>query len=281
MPFTMRDAGEHERLSHMSDGNRERLRTTFTEDADLYDRARPGYPSAAIDDLAELARLRPGGRVLEIGPGTGQLTAPLAERGYRIVAVELGAELAEVARRNLARFPSVEVVTAAFEDWPLPAEPFDAVVAATAFHWIDPAVRVVKAAEALRVGGALATFTTHHVAGGSAAFFVEVQDCYERFDPSTPPGLRLSPASGIPEDTAELDRTGRFGPVTVRRHERDLSYSTARYLDVLRTYSNHRALAPAARTGLLDCVGRLIDDRHGGQVTKRYMTELHVAHRVR
>src|SRR5919108_4449878 len=122
--------------------DRERRRATFDEAAELYDRARPGYPPALFDDLAELAGVGPGCRVLEIGPGTGQATVPLAERGCKIVAVELGEGLAAVARRNLARFPEVQVVTAAFEDWPLPAEPFDVVLAATSFHWIDPAVRV-------------------------------------------------------------------------------------------------------------------------------------------
>jgi SAM-dependent methyltransferase len=43
-------------------------------------------------------------------------------------------DLAAVARRNLARFPAIKVVTAAFEDWPLPSEPFDLVLAATVFH---------------------------------------------------------------------------------------------------------------------------------------------------
>ena len=58
--------------------------------------------------------------------------------------------LADVARRNVAAFPAVCVVNAAFESWPLPPERFDAVVAVTAFHWIDPAVRVSKSAETLR-----------------------------------------------------------------------------------------------------------------------------------
>ena len=112
--------------------DRERLRSTFDQAAELYDRARPRYPAALFDDLAELAGIGPGSKVLEIGPGTGQATVALAERGCRVVAVELGAALAAVARRNLARFPAVEVVTAPFEDWPLPKEPFDLVLAATA-----------------------------------------------------------------------------------------------------------------------------------------------------
>src|ERR671931_489519 len=192
----------------MAPADHERLRATFDQAADLYDRARPGYPPALFDDLAELAGVGPGCRVLEIGPGTGQATVPLAERGCQIVAVELGADLAAVARRNLASFPQVQVVTAAFEDWPLPAEPFDVVLAATAFHWIDPRVRVAKAADALRPGGALATIATHHVAGGDEGFFVEVQDCYERWDLDTPPGgVRLPTAAEVPAASAEVDRS--------------------------------------------------------------------------
>ncbi len=110
-------------MSTDSERNRERpveeaarLRTTFDEDAERYDRARPGYPAAVFDDLAALAGVGPGCRVLEIGCGTGQATVPLAERGCEIVAVELGADLAAVARRRLAGFPKVRVEVAAFEE---------------------------------------------------------------------------------------------------------------------------------------------------------------------
>ena len=257
---------------------RERLRATFDEGAELYDRARPRYPPALFDDLADLTGIGPGSRVLEVGPGTGQATVPLAERGCRVVAVELGPDLAAVARRNLARFPTVEVATAAFEDWPLPKVPFDLVLAATVFHWIDPAVRVAKAADALRPGGALATVATHHVAGGDESFFAEVQDCYVRWDPETPPdGAPLRAADDIPSSSEELDRSGRFGPARFRRYEWELPYTTAGYVELLLTYSGHRALDPAAKTGLLDCIAHLIDHGHGGRITKRYLTELRVA----
>jgi SAM-dependent methyltransferase len=260
------------------EGNRERRRSTFNQAAELYDRARPGYPPALFDDLAELAGIGPGSRVLEIGPGTGQATVPLAERGCRVVAVELGADLAAVARRNLARYRRVEVVTAAFETWPLPAEPFDMVLSATAFHWIDPAVRVTKSADALRPGGVLATIATHHVAGGDAAFFNQAQACYERWDPETPPGgARLPAAAEVPSSSEELDRSHRFGPAMFRRYEWERPYTTAGYLDLLLTYSGHRDLDPASRAGLLDCIARLIDTGYGGRITKRYLTELRVA----
>jgi SAM-dependent methyltransferase len=263
----------------VTDDERRRLRRTFTEDAELYDRMRPGYPARLFDDLTDLVGIGPGVRVLEIGCGTAQATVPLAERGCQITAVELGADMAAVARRRLNDFPAVRVVTSAFEDWPLPREPFDMVFSATAFHWIDPDVRIAKSAAALHPDGALATVATHHVAGGTEMFFAQVQDCYERFDPSTPPGLRLSAAADIPYDNAESDPPRLFGPTVFRRYEWEQSYSTVQYLDLLATYSNHRALEPAARAGLLTCIAQLINDHYAGHVTKRYLNELRVSFR--
>jgi SAM-dependent methyltransferase len=194
------------------------LRASFDEDAERYDRARPTYPSALIDELLALTGVGPGSRVLEVGPGTGQLTVPLAACGSEIVAVELGSRMAAVAQRNLARFPTAKVVVCAFEDWPLPADPFDLVVSATAWHWIDPAVRVTKAADALRPDGALALVTTHHIAGGTDEFWTEVQECYERWDPATESGLRLPATEQIPAPTDEMDASGRFESATLRRY---------------------------------------------------------------
>jgi SAM-dependent methyltransferase len=258
---------------------REKLRATFAEAAELYDRARPGYPSELFEDLAELAGVGPGCRLLEIGCGTGQATVPLAERGCRVVAVELGARLAEVARRKLAGYPDVAVVTAAFEDWAAPSGSFDVVLAATAFHWIDPAVRVAKCADILRPGGALATIATYHIGGGSwtSAFTAQIQGCYERFDPATPPGLRMQCAADIPYDPEELPG---FAPPEFRRYEWELPYTTEGYLELLLTYSGHRALPAAARTGLFSCLADLIDSRYGGRIVKRYLTELRVAQRL-
>ena len=255
----------------------DRLRTTFNEDAERYQRARPGYPAALFDDLAQLTGFGPGSRVLEIACGTGQATVPLAERGYQIVAVELGENMAAVARRVLAPFPNVEVVTAAFEAWPLPPEPFDLIVCATAFHWLDPAVRYVKCAQALRPGGVLATIATHHVAGGTESFFAEMQACYERWDPATPPGLRCEPPDAIPLDSDDVAVSGLFEQPEFRRYLSDLPYTTASYIDVLLTYSGHRALPPDDQRGLLSCISTLIDERYGGHIVKRYLSELRIA----
>lgn len=92
------------------------LRETFDSVAGLYDAARPAYPEPLFDDLARLAELEPGARLLEIGCATGKATRPLLERGYAVVCVELGARLAGHTRRNLAGLP-VEIHVAPFETW--------------------------------------------------------------------------------------------------------------------------------------------------------------------
>ncbi|MGH3867342.1 MAG: class I SAM-dependent methyltransferase [Pseudonocardiaceae bacterium] len=256
----------------------EDLRTIFDEDPERYDRARPGYPAELFGDLGELTDIGPGARVAEVGPGTGQATTTLVASGAHVVAVELGAGLAAVLRRRLAG-TSVEVVVSAFEDWSLPAEPFDAVTAFTAWHWLDPAIRAAKAAAALRPGGALATVTTVHVSGGTEEFFADVQACYERWDPSTPVGVRLPAADAVPPGLDEVDTSDLFAPAVRRHYQQDISYPTRGYLELLATYSGHRALTPLRRQGLFSCIAALIEGTYGGIITKRYLYELRVARR--
>src|ERR1700749_1713030 len=140
--------------------DRERLRQTFDQAAERYDRVRPDYPEALFDDLVALAGLTTGDHLIEVGCATGKATRPLARRGYRITCVELGTELAAVARQNLTGL-EVEVGQAAVEQGQAP-HPFGLVYAATAWHWIDPAVRYQRAWQALRPGGHLAFWAAEH-----------------------------------------------------------------------------------------------------------------------
>lgn len=133
---------------------RERLRATFDGAAADYQEARPGYPDALYMELLALTGVRPETDALcEVGAASGKATLPLAERGFAITCVELGTALAAEARRNLAAFERVSVVNAPFETWePASGESFGLVFAATAWHWINPAVKYAKAASLLRPG---------------------------------------------------------------------------------------------------------------------------------
>ena len=254
--------------------DRTRLRATFDEVAELYDRARPGYPRAVLDDLIALAGLERRSRVVEIGPGTGQATVPLAERGLDVTAVELGESLSEVAARNLARFDHVDVVRADFESWEPPRRDFDAVVAFTAFHWLDPATRVERCARLLRGGGSLAVVKTQHVTPeGGDPFFAEVQDAYVRSGEA-----RAAPIDpdDVPDLAPELGVGGWFEQPEVRRYVWEEEYDADSYVAVLDTYSGHRAMPPEVRGELYREVRELIGGR---RIRKAYLAILHVARR--
>jgi SAM-dependent methyltransferase len=256
-----------------------KLSETFNLVPELYDRARPRYPAELYDHLAENAGLRRGARVLEIAPATGIVTVELAERGCEVTAVEMGEGLAEVARRNVASFPNARIDVARFEDWAPPSEPFDLVCCATAFSWLERDVRLAKCAALLRPGGMLAVWDALHVAGGTAQFFIDVQDCYERWDPETPPGLRLQETADIPVNDYGLAASGEFELLAVRDFPLEIPYSRAEYLDVLHTYSGHIALRADLADGLYGCIGNLIDEKYGSRIAKAYAFRLLLARR--
>jgi SAM-dependent methyltransferase len=259
----------------MSD--RTRLRETFDEDAELYDRARPAYPPQIFDDLVDLAGLTPGLRIVEIGPGTGQATVALAERGLQIVAVELGRELAAVARRKLAPFQTVHVVVAPFETWEPEHAAFDAVVSFTAFHWIDPRVRYKKAASMLRRGGSLGVLGSRHVLPEDGdRFFEDVQQDYEAVlpDDENRPPPRPDEVHGLRD---EIAASGYFEHVTSRRYLWDTTYTAESYIALLDTFSGHRALDPELRRQLYERIQGRIRHRPTEEVRKTLLATLDIA----
>jgi SAM-dependent methyltransferase len=128
----------------------------FDDVAEEYDRHRPAYPDALVDQACETAEIGADAEVLEIGCGTGQLTRSLLSRGLRVTAVEPGRRLIERARDHLSDAGDVEFVNAQLEDAPLPAARYQAVFSASAIHWIDPDVSWSKTADALVDNGSLA-----------------------------------------------------------------------------------------------------------------------------
>ena len=266
----------------MLDADRDRLKTTFNEAAELYDRVRPRYPAQLFDDLIELAQLEPGARILEIGCGTGIATLPLAERGFGITCVELGENLAAVARLKLAAFPDVHIDVSPFETWDAAGERFDAVIAATCWDWIDPGVRYRKAASLLKSQGKLALFGCGHALPKDAdRFFFEIQDIYREIGEGVPDEQWPPP---LPEDAPdfreEIEASGLFGDVQARRYVWERMYTADEYIDLLNTFSGHIALEPDKREYLYRNVRERINARADPRVRRHWLAILNVARKL-
>jgi SAM-dependent methyltransferase len=260
--------------------DRDQLRTTFNSAAALYHQARPEYPAELFGELVRLAGLRPGDRLLEVGCATGKATVPLARRGFRITCVELGADLAAEARRNLGGFPRVTIVNEAFETLEPPQAGFDLVYAATAWHWIDPAVRYRKAWELLREGGHLAFWSaTHAFPAGGDRFFHELQDVYDEINEGLPPGAQYLAAGELPDERTEIAATGLFTDTKIRRFGWDIEYTAEEYIRLLDTFSGHIAMAQWQRDRLYSEIRRRLGERPGGRLSRGWGAVLHVARR--
>jgi SAM-dependent methyltransferase len=265
--------------------DRQELRTTFDDLPETYDRTRPVCPPQVFDDLAVLGGLREAARIVEIGPGTGQATLPLAERGYEVTAVELGDRLAAFARRKLARFPNVEVVSSSFEEWEAGDARFDAVASFNAFHWIDPEVRYAKPAQLLRDGGVLAVVASHYVVPDDAdPFWIEVQEDYEAIGPTAdvvglPIGDNRAPPhpDQVGDLSDEVDASGHFHNAAVRRYLWTVCFTAAEYIDLLRTSSWHRALDQGARRMLFERIHQRIEAQPDRCVRPTLLATLNVA----
>lgn len=237
----------------------QRRKECFDTVADAYEQFRPSPPREVVDAIVELADVHEGSRVLEIDCGTGQLSVPLAELGVDLVAVELGAQLAARAKRNLEQFPHARLDIGAFEHWPLPASTFDVVIAANAFHWLDPQVRLSKSVRALRPGGCLTVLHVHHVRGGTPGFFADTQRSYAKWGMSDDPSFQPPLPSRTPAMYPELEDRPEFSAVRRRYFEIPMQYTTASYVGWLTTDSLVNTLDEPARGGFLRDIGTLID----------------------
>jgi SAM-dependent methyltransferase len=177
----------------MSDLDARRL--SFGSAAAAYAAHRPSYPDAAIEWSLAPA---PGGDILDLGAGTGKLTASLVTRGH-VVAVDPDPEMLAQLRRGL---PDVDARPGSAEEIPLPDASVDAVVAGQSWHWVDPARALPEVARVLRPGGVLAALwnredhSVEWVAGVAGATGIErpvwtLSDVEEAFPPH--------PAFGVTE----------------------------------------------------------------------------------
>lgn len=271
---------------------------TFDAGAEAYDRARPGYPAEAFADLVALCGLDAASTVLEIGCGTGQATRDLAPLVGRVRCVERGPALANLAHVNLTGLGNVEVTTSTFERFESD-ERFDAIVSATAFHWLDPAVAYPKVASLLRPGGHLALLTNAHGAGGThtdARITPPLRDLHRRLAPeigdwtfATYEEIAADAMAGgdIAAVWSRIDRrvfepvavSELFDPPTVRTYSWLATYDRDGYLEMLGTQSSYGLMEPGRRADLLARIGALVDEHLGGTVTKEYVTVLAVASR--
>ena len=269
---------------------------TFDHAAASYDRFRPRYPRAMFDDLSALVGLDGDSRILEVGCGPGVATEEMIARGWSVLAVDPGAQLAKVAREKFGdeRF-AVEIST--FDEWQSHGRHFDLVFSAAAYHWVAPHLRWVKAADVLVERGVIALAGTRPIADGTFHDFHEVTRELrvghgvddERETPSFADVEELVASCGydigvlweaMSPQGSDVIAGELFAVPDVRLYPWSTTYSTVEALGLLATYSRYLAMDPTKRAALFSRLAALIDDQYGGELTRHYVSVLAVARKT-
>lgn len=187
----------------MDEEDRRRHASSFGAAAVAYSQHRPDYAEAAVRWALALA---PGARVLDLGAGTGKLTAALAATALETTAVEPDPAMLAELRRTL---PDVTALAGSAESIPLAGASVDAVVAGNAMHWFDMALAGPEIARVLAPGGTLSGLW--NVVDNRVAWVAQLA----RISGSEAIGPRDTPDSWrVATATAHLPRDGsaaRFG----------------------------------------------------------------------
>lgn len=229
--------------------------------AEQYEQFRPSYPTALVDDLVALQPTA----VLDVGCGTGKAARLLAERGLPVLGVEVDPQMAAVARRH-----GLEVEVCSFEAWQPQDRHFDLITCGQAWHWIDPAVAIPKAASLLRPGGTLALFWNYDEVDEPLRSAMD--DVYRNYAPE----LLRSVVNGGNRQTDRphvqaLAASGLFASVRTTTYRWERAYSRAEWVGLVGTHSDHLRLDPARRGNLLAALGATIDAL-GATIASHYAT---------
>lgn len=232
---------------------------SFGSEADRYARARPSYPEELINRIAATS---PGPRVLDVGIGTGIAAGQLQRAGCVVLGVDVDERMAERARGA-----GFAVETSAFEQWDPAGRTFDAVVAAQAWHWVDPVAGAAHAARALRPRGRLAVFWNLFMpAPELAEAFAAV---YRRIVPNV--GANPWERSGVESYATILERTeggirdaAAFAEPERWRVNWERQYTRDEWLDQIPTFGGHSRFPQATLDELIAQMGDAIDAVGGG-----------------
>lgn len=244
--------------------------------ATTYDRVRPKYPAQLWDRVVEVGKIPVNAKILEVGCGPGTATISLAQSGFSVIALEPSLEASEIARQHTANYPLVEIINSNFEEWEPADRSFDAIVAATSWHWVSPVSKHLKAASLLKAGGKLILLWNTGMQPPFAVF-EDLAPVFEQYLPTfakyKDPETQLSEVNTIARSAID---SGLFIDLHQEYRSIEVNYSIDDYLQLLTTYSPCIALSPECRHDLLAGLKVVLMQNYQHQIPLSYLSVLQI-----
>lgn len=249
-------------------------RSAFDPVADHYARARPTYPAEIYNALETEVRGLKDRTVLDVGSGTGIASRQLAERGARVISIDIGEQM---LRRGRTAGRKPLLLLADGNCLPVQGATVDVVCFAQAWHWFEASRAGAEIHRVLVPGGLWSAWWSHAVGDGEP-WFDAYQDLMEQTCPNYWRQHRDTGNHGWTDEP--ISATGLFadGRKMVTRWSREVSCEE--WIIEERSKSYVESLAPAIRESLLEDVGALLIGQFpDGFMTVPYRTHMWLARR--
>ncbi|MGJ5676500.1 MAG: class I SAM-dependent methyltransferase [Nostochopsis sp.] len=249
----------------------------YSPAAEAYNQARPHYPQDLIRQVVDIVQLSSTSKILEVGCGPATATVVFAQLGCSMLCLEPNSDFYKLAQQNCQEYPNVEIQNISFEEWNLEPENFDAVLAASSFHWIPSEVGYPKAANALKQNGYLILLWNKELQP-SYQVYQRLSEVYQIYAPSLDRYENRETQEDILRQLGEMiTDSGQFQDLVAGNVESEVTYTTDEYLTLLNTYSPYLELEPQSKEALFAGLRKRIDDECGGSLQLSFISAFHIA----
>lgn len=238
------------------------FRKVFDLIPEEFDQWRPKYCPEAFEDIIRYAGLKPGKRVLEIGPGTGQATEPLLKTGCDYVGIELGEHLYHFTKKKFAHYPNCQLINGDFGTYDFTDQKFDMIFSAATIQWIPEEIAFGRSYKMLNPVGCLVMIANigNDSVRNSKKLLAEKQAVYDAyFTPEIPYTCKINKANVV---------NYGFGPIEISNYEYDTDMTADEFVSFTMTHCDHITLKEPNRTLFMEGLRTVIENNGG--VWKRH-----------
>jgi SAM-dependent methyltransferase len=255
----------------------EQRKNWYSPAAEAYNKARPRYPEALIRKVVEVTQLGADSNILEVGCGPATATVAFAPLGCSMVCLEPNPDFFRLAQQNCQAYPKVAIQNTSFEEWTPAVEKFDAVLAASSFHWISPEVGYLKAAHALKENGSLILLWNKELQP-SYEVYQSLSKIYQQYAPSLDRYEDRETQEEILRGLGQMALdSGQFKDLVAGTIVSEVTYTIDEYVMLLNTYSPYLKLELQHKDALFAELRNCIEHDFGGSLHLSYISAFHIA----
>lgn len=250
---------------------------SFDKFAKTYDKVRPRYPIQLYKDIQTFCDISSQTNLLEIGTGSGIATEEIAKLRARIITVEPGDNLVEVAKQNLSGYHNIRFICDTFENCDFENRQFDIILSATTFHWLEKDSKYYDCYRYLKDNGFLVLYWNSFCRENSP-IMKEIDEVYAR-NLSATYERRSDVNRGVLDKVIkreqELIQSEYFYISALKRYRTEYHYDADSYVALLNTYPKIIKLSSDVRDKFLAEIREVII-RNSNKITIPILTSLYI-----